>query len=273
MKKLKGSTSNYIQILTFTGLLTAVALLVKSFSTYVYIAGAPVLRVGFSGPFTQLPALLFGPITGAIAQGLVDIIGYLLKPTGAYIPLLTITAIFQGLLTGFLWRKVKKWNENKIRRILLILFTGIGLIGIINHFTTLFLPDSGWGILLSMLGAKLPFVTIVLEITALGGYVIIFSSNVLRKKLANYGIHESYLKLVIALGIPGLLVTTFNTEILRLFIPGLASKAFLLFWIPRLIEQMLAILYQSYIASILLQLYYRLSRNSIYSKIAREQEK
>ncbi|HBM81036.1 MAG TPA: ECF transporter S component, partial [Clostridiaceae bacterium] len=48
----------------------------------------------------HMPAILFGPLYGGIASGILDVLGYMLKPDGAYIPWLTVTAIAGGIITG-----------------------------------------------------------------------------------------------------------------------------------------------------------------------------
>ena len=49
--------------------------------------------------------MLFGPLYGGILGGLSDILCYIVRPTGAFFPGFTISAIIQGVIYGLLLRK------------------------------------------------------------------------------------------------------------------------------------------------------------------------
>jgi ECF transporter S component (folate family) len=64
------------------------------------------VRIGFS----ELPNILvdtfFGPATGGIFGGVLDILKFVIKPTGPYFPGFTVSAILGGLIYGsFFYRK------------------------------------------------------------------------------------------------------------------------------------------------------------------------
>lgn len=85
--KRKYTSSDWIIIIVQTGLLIAIAQVVRLISsTYIYIAGTPAIRISFSGPFTQMPAILFGPLVGGIAGGISDLIGFSLSLQGHISP-------------------------------------------------------------------------------------------------------------------------------------------------------------------------------------------
>ncbi len=86
----------------------AIAVILRNFSQTLPIGGGGGIRVGVSGFFTKMPALLFGPWFGAAVSGLYDFFGYLLKPEGAYIFPLTLTSALGGVITGFLYKIVNK---------------------------------------------------------------------------------------------------------------------------------------------------------------------
>lgn len=58
----------------------------KIFSIMVPIAGAGAMRISFAGIFIKMPAVLFGGAIGGVVSGVVDILAYIIKPMGAYIP-------------------------------------------------------------------------------------------------------------------------------------------------------------------------------------------
>jgi hypothetical protein len=51
-----------------------------------------------AGIFSSLPAIFFGPVFGGASSGIIDILGFLLKPTGPYMPEMTAAAIAGGVL-------------------------------------------------------------------------------------------------------------------------------------------------------------------------------
>jgi ECF transporter S component (folate family) len=94
----------------------AIALVIKTlFTIDIPMFGANGMRIGVSGIFSVMPSILFGPVYGAITGALSDLLGFLLKPTGGYIPLLTLTAALAGFLRGGIWFMLKKRSSGKIR--------------------------------------------------------------------------------------------------------------------------------------------------------------
>ncbi len=261
LKKL--TSSDWITIIVQTGLLIAIAQVVKLISsTYIYIAGARAIRISFSGPFSKMPGILFGPFIGGIASGISDIIGFLLKPLGAYIPWFTVTAILGGVLTPLLWRTLRKVDVKRLQTTCIILFSVIGIIGIINHIMVAFFPLSTYASYLLNLGKHTAFTTFGLEITAIVGFLLLIIDYVMKKKFtANY-VHDNFLKLLISVGISGLIVTTINTQILRIFVPAFSEKAFMAFWIPRAIEELFISIYIAYMLSFLLHLYHKVFKHN-----------
>jgi ECF transporter S component (folate family) len=68
-----------------TSLFVAIALVVRMFSFLVPMGGVGSMRIGFSEVFTKMPAILFGPLYGGMASGLVDYLAQVIKPEGAYL--------------------------------------------------------------------------------------------------------------------------------------------------------------------------------------------
>ncbi len=60
------------------------------------------LRISFGFLPVAVYAMLFGPLPGAIAAVLGDVLGYILFPTDAYIPGLTVSAFIYGFIYGIL---------------------------------------------------------------------------------------------------------------------------------------------------------------------------
>ena len=71
-----------------SALLLAIALVLKTFfSIDIPLLGENGMSVGIAGVFSMLPSILFGPFYGAAVSGLSDLLGYIIKPGGAYMPL------------------------------------------------------------------------------------------------------------------------------------------------------------------------------------------
>ena len=62
----------------------------------------------FSFVAVMLAAYLTGPVGGAIVGGLIDLIGALLVPTGAYFPGFTISVVLMGIVYGIFFYKKDK---------------------------------------------------------------------------------------------------------------------------------------------------------------------
>ena len=64
------------------------------------------LKIGFSTIANQFVYYLFGPVAGGMFGGALDILKYIIRPTGAYFPGFTIGAMVGGVLYGcFLYKR------------------------------------------------------------------------------------------------------------------------------------------------------------------------
>lgn len=84
------------------GVLTAMGVVLGRFVPLVNILTS---KYEFSFAAVMLAAYLTGPVGGAVVGGLIDLIGALLVPTGAYFPGFTLTAALTGLVFGLLLYK------------------------------------------------------------------------------------------------------------------------------------------------------------------------
>ena len=74
-------------------------------TSFLNVQLTQALRLSFSFLFIALIAVKFGPFIAGAAGGIVDVIQFLVKPTGPYQPLLTLTAVLTGVIYGlFLYR-------------------------------------------------------------------------------------------------------------------------------------------------------------------------
>lgn len=258
MVETRSNTQKIVQ----TGLFIAIGAILQYFSRYTsfYIAGIESIRISLAGIFTKMPALLFGPVLGGASGGLADIIGFLMRPTGGYIPWLTFTAVLDGLLTGLVWKKMKSADVEKVASRFAMISGIIGTVGIVNHIIYAFIPGSRWASYIAILQKKGPFVTTVMEAVALIGLVFFFVGKIIKSK--DHSIYQNYMKLLVAVGVGALVETTVNTWILQLYFAPLAKMGFLLFYIPRLIQELIMIMVQSYFMAVLMVIYQKVRSRS-----------
>lgn len=97
------------QNLVICGLMAALAVVLS------YVASidvGPYIRIGFSGIPNRIIEFLFGPIVGSIFGGMLDILKYLIKPSGPFFFGFTFDAMLAGVIYGsFLYKKpIKLWR-------------------------------------------------------------------------------------------------------------------------------------------------------------------
>lgn len=72
---------------------------------YFTIAVGDYIKIGFSTIANQFVYYLFGPAVGSVFGGVLDILKYLIKPTGAFFPGFTVSAMVGGLIYGIFFYK------------------------------------------------------------------------------------------------------------------------------------------------------------------------
>lgn len=96
--------------------------------------GGDGMHVNLSGIFSSFPAILFGPFYGGATSVFMDLFGSLVKPSGAYNPLFTLTAFCTGFLRGFIWWLVLKLKDSrKFRTTAVCILALFGILGCMNH--------------------------------------------------------------------------------------------------------------------------------------------
>lgn len=316
--------------ITLTAVFLGLALVLKSFLSFtIPIFGGSGLRVGFAGIFTAFPAFLFGPLYGGITSGLSDFLGYVIKPEGAYIPWLSITAFCGGVIKGLIWKLLRNKSIPKLKAgiaMVLLIFTvfaglvwgnlkadGISSSLVATQNTVLNEPLKTAQEALEKENADLeepieithklivqravadvketdisPITEMILSFSkyssakALAGNINLFTlgpvcvsllgflllgidslacrrrKKVLQAEPAGNTVVKTevpYIRIFLAVFASGLFVTIVNTEILRFFIAGWAKRSFWLLLIPRLGEEILVSIIQTYFISALYGIY------------------
>ena len=81
------------------GLMAALAVVL---SLVASIDIGPYIRVGFSGLPNRVVECLFGPVTGCLFGGMLDVLKYILKPSGPFFFGFTFNVMVAGLIYGTL---------------------------------------------------------------------------------------------------------------------------------------------------------------------------
>jgi len=251
---------NAARRIAHVSLLITLAVVVRNLSYSIYIGGVLASRINFSGIFTRLAAILFGPVYGGLASGIQDVIGYLLRPEGPFIPWLTLTAIAGGAVAGFLWKVSDRTDNSQAGRYYLLFFACMGLICGINRRVLFMRPESGWCGMLAGLGNNRELASLGLIVFAGIGIALYLLNMLFRRISAKWQVNVYFVRVLFTVGLSGLLVTTLNTFIIRSIFPELGQIGFLAFWIPRLIKEAFVVVAQSYVVALLLPIYNRYFR-------------
>ena len=256
-----------------SALLLAIALVLKTFfSINIPLLGENGMSVGVAGVFSMLPSILFGPFYGAAVSGLSDLLGYIIKPGGAYMPLLTLTAALGGFLRGGIFVWLKNRSEEKLRLAVVILTTlmlmiGLGSMiclksdGVDNDFYVRVSPEQaiemtelspvGRMLVMRTANTKNPTGNLATYIVCLTGAPLAFAGFCAFMLLADWfeakriqiegKTKVNILAMLLAVLVSGMIVTTLNTVVMReTLYESWKVLPFAVIWIPRAIEELLA---------------------------------
>lgn len=91
----------FVRTITTMAMLAAIAVVLGMFS----IELGPFIRIGFSSIPNGIASYLFGPVTGGIFAGALDILKFMIKPTGVYFLPMTLVTMLAGILYGCMYYK------------------------------------------------------------------------------------------------------------------------------------------------------------------------
>lgn len=90
-----------VRTITIMAMLAAVAVILGMFSIEIGTS----IRIGFSSIPNGIVSYLFGPVVGGIFAGVLDVLKYIVKPTGAFFPPMTLVTILSGIMYGCMYYK------------------------------------------------------------------------------------------------------------------------------------------------------------------------
>ncbi|MBQ0059583.1 MAG: folate family ECF transporter S component [Lachnospiraceae bacterium] len=160
----KSSLSHFrnVRALTICGLMMALAVVLNYVAT---IRIGSYIRIGFSFLPNLIVDFLFGPVVGGVFGGLLDIIKYILTPSGSFFPGFTISAILGAVIYGvILYRKTLTWTRMILAQFLVKLIVNIGL-------NSLWLKIMYGQALLAILPGRILSNAVMLPIDVIIGYI------------------------------------------------------------------------------------------------------
>jgi ECF transporter S component (folate family) len=280
--KLKNS-SLYVRRITISAVFLSISLVLNTISSfYIPMFGENGMSIGISGIFSVMPSILFGPVYGAAVSGLSDFLGYLLKPVGTYIPLVTLVVAAGGFIRGALWIALRNKDSKKMRIAVAVFSAFLLLAGICNiAFLSADGIDNGFydhvqkenistdnmhlvsKMLISRtidtndpsgnLATYITFATAGIIGSAALGILLLAADLFISKKFLRNKRRGQISQLLIAMIGSGLIVTTLNTVVLRETIfTAWKVLPFAVIWIPRVIEEILGNTVKAYFVAMLL---------------------
>ncbi|HJC15531.1 MAG TPA: folate family ECF transporter S component [Candidatus Fusicatenibacter intestinigallinarum] len=93
-----------VPALAACAMFAALAMILNSVAS---ISIGPYIKIGFSAIPNQLVDYLFGPVTGSLFAGVLDIVKYVLKPDGAFFFGFTFNAMLAAFIYGCFYYKKK----------------------------------------------------------------------------------------------------------------------------------------------------------------------
>lgn len=88
-----------VRTLTACAMLAAVAVLLGLFTIQI----GTFVKISFSSIPNGIVGHLFGPVVGSVFAAVADILGYIVRPTGAYFLPLTLVKLVAGFLYGIMY--------------------------------------------------------------------------------------------------------------------------------------------------------------------------
>ena len=251
-----------LQKMIISGIFLGVAFMVSLLTTIpIYIGGVPLVRIGFSGIFHNTIAILFGPLFGGIQRAMADILNFFLNPriTGAFLLPVTMVAFFRGLSVGYLWIKVKNINPKVFSIAYSIAFGGLMAWGLFNVAVLFITPHSTYALWLSPNNT----VRVITSygMIAIGAFGLIPQAIVYKvtRKTGNDKFYTRFIKLLVAIMLPGVFFNFVNTYIILMMSVGPVTRqlGFVYFWIPRFANEVAISLVMTYLNVVLFEVYER----------------
>ena len=272
--------------IVLSALFLAIALVFRTFfRMYIPLFGEGGMRIGVHIIFSSMPAVLFGPLYGAMVAGLTDFLGHFISPSAGWLPQLTLSATVGGFLRGWLFMWLKKYNPVYMRwglgcvGVLFVLFGALNLLAfradsVTRDFFMYTEPGAAYveteGLrLISRLAVTRGFIAanpgdvlgnfILFTTTGLmgsGGFLLLLLAlDWVMYRFSTGGGKVPILPtmaLILAMMLPAILVNSFNTLVFRYTIfTSWQVLPFYLVWLPRVLQSIATTAVNIYVIALL----------------------
>lgn len=144
-------------------------------------------------------------------------------------------------------RKKTVKNTNIVYLFIILILMAIGTT---NHVMMEFFPDSFWSGMLNALGDTKELIVYIIDIVAVIGLVFYLLNLIIVSLTKDKRVHQNLLKLLITLGVAGLIETSANTFVLKfMYFSSWTGKVFYLAWMARIAEEILTTVIKAFIIS------------------------
>lgn len=114
----------HVRTITTAAMFAAASVVLGMFT----IQAGPYLKIGISTLANEFVYLLYGPVVGACYGGILDLVKFIINPTGDFFPGFTLTAIAGGLLYGaVLYGRPVTFKRVLLAKLLVILVCNVFL--------------------------------------------------------------------------------------------------------------------------------------------------
>lgn len=136
-----------LRSLTLCAMLGAISIVLGSLTIMV----GDFLKIGFSFLPNEFAYYLFGPTVGAVFGAAMDILTFIVRPTGSFFPGFTISAIVTGIIFGIcLYKRPLSLKRIVIANLIHLIFVNI----LMNTYWLTILLDTGFLALLPIRALK-----------------------------------------------------------------------------------------------------------------------
>jgi len=89
----------------------------------------PFFRIGFGSVPIMIAGIVLGPQTGFLVGAVADLVGFVISPTGSFMPGFTLTSALTGAIPGILWKvtatRKQPWERKQIWVVAVLFVAGI----------------------------------------------------------------------------------------------------------------------------------------------------
>lgn len=131
----------HLRTLTTSAMFMAVSVVLGYFT----IEAGPYLKIGFGSVANQFVYYLFGPVTGMFYAGILDILKFVAKPTGAFFPGFTLISMLGAVIYGtVLYRRPVTFSRVLLAKLLVALICNV----LLNTWCLSFMYGKGMAVLI-----------------------------------------------------------------------------------------------------------------------------